>query len=93
MTIKFCPACGVPVPFIKGVTPEYVQFNCPTHGLFEVHERIANHLIDPRFKPQMMDLSKYILNERQSGKTGLLIITKSPRVNEVQRKRPAQFRL
>ena len=83
--LKQCPACGTPVPYSKGEKAEYLRFDCPTHGSFQIHERMANHLIKPEVKPQMKDLSNLIAEKRKSYHDGLLTITNNYRVKEVDR--------
>lgn len=85
MTAKQCPACGTLIPSSKGQTQEYIQFDCPIHGLFEIHERMANHLIKPEYKSHMINLSKWIMHQRRENPTGLLTRAFEYQVKEFQR--------
>lgn len=72
MSQKKCPACGEMVDSCKGEKAHYLRFECPTHGKFEVHERVADHYVKPGNEAQMRKLSLHIDELRKMAPQSLL---------------------
>ncbi|EAZ4876738.1 hypothetical protein CBX33_12105 [Salmonella enterica] len=83
MPQKPCPACMQLSDCVPGETPGYLRFTCISHGIFEIHERIANHLILPDNAPQRLELSSKISERRKASPDGILKITSQPVISIV----------
>ncbi|MCU6199080.1 hypothetical protein KWI12_19685 [Citrobacter cronae] len=85
MDQKPCPACMQLSDCISGETPGYLRFTCISHGVFEIHERIANHLILPDKTPQRLELSFKISERRKTSPDEIIKITTRPSVSSVSK--------